>query len=209
MACCSIHNQGPTVASTRVPTLRGAGTVERRHRHPRLAAGQLRDARHRAVCLPARPALPGALMLELELAPAKATTARPEVVAEVEANVYRQVALGTRLPANESPNKATPLTAPPSLVSAQGATVFANGYKRSEWRSKPPSLRFESVGVPHKMDPRARDGGPGRCGEEFGVAADKKDKAGNRTRGLEGEVGRRLTGRVRKCEFGFASAKSA
>lgn len=41
----------------------------------------------------------------LELAPAnwKATSARPEVVAQLEANVYRQVTLGTRLPASESP----------------------------------------------------------------------------------------------------------
>jgi hypothetical protein len=41
----------------------------------------------------------------LELAPAnwKATSARPEVVAQLEANVYRQVTLGTRLPANENP----------------------------------------------------------------------------------------------------------
>lgn len=39
----------------------------------------------------------------LELAPAawKATSARPDVVAQLEANVYRQVTLGTRLPSNE------------------------------------------------------------------------------------------------------------
>lgn len=41
----------------------------------------------------------------LDLAPAnwRATSARPEVVAQLEANVYRQVTLGKRLPANESP----------------------------------------------------------------------------------------------------------
>ncbi len=41
----------------------------------------------------------------LELAPAnwKATSGRPEVVAQLEANVYRQDALGTRLPTNEIP----------------------------------------------------------------------------------------------------------
>ncbi len=41
----------------------------------------------------------------LELAPAnwKATSARPEVVAKLKANLYRQVAVGSRLPANESP----------------------------------------------------------------------------------------------------------
>lgn len=41
----------------------------------------------------------------LELAPAnwKVTSARPEVVAQLDANVYRQVTLGTRLPANEPP----------------------------------------------------------------------------------------------------------
>ena len=41
----------------------------------------------------------------LELAPAnwKVTSARPEVVAQLDANVYRQVTLGTRLPANELP----------------------------------------------------------------------------------------------------------
>lgn len=41
----------------------------------------------------------------LELAPAnwKATSAHADVVAQLEANVYRQVALGTRLPANETP----------------------------------------------------------------------------------------------------------
>lgn len=40
-----------------------------------------------------------------ELAPAnwKATSARAEVVAQLETNVYRQVTLGTRLPANENP----------------------------------------------------------------------------------------------------------
>lgn len=41
----------------------------------------------------------------LELAPAnwRATTARPEVAAQLDANVYRQVTVGTRLPTNELP----------------------------------------------------------------------------------------------------------
>ena len=43
----------------------------------------------------------------LELAPAnwRATSSRPEVIAALEANVHRQVTLGTRLPTNELPKR--------------------------------------------------------------------------------------------------------
>ena len=43
----------------------------------------------------------------LELAPAnwRATSSRPEVIAALEANVHRQVTLGTRLPTNEMPKR--------------------------------------------------------------------------------------------------------
>ena len=49
------------------------------------------------------PAWPQTRVLELSPVNWKATSARADVVAELEANVYQQVALGTRLPANESP----------------------------------------------------------------------------------------------------------
>lgn len=49
------------------------------------------------------PAWPQTRVLELAPANWKATSARAEVVAQLETNVYRQVTLGTRLPANENP----------------------------------------------------------------------------------------------------------